>query len=157
MTLDAGDIDIAPHSPARLRWLHSCDRDLLSWFCTKYAKDTCLSYFSHGRSSFVCLYQQYKGNLKNVSKRHFDCKSSSCYARDNFFTWCIHNDADIYLRENLAALSTEYTEHKRGLYVRYKHILTTSRNPKTKAHTARGKDRLMARDTVYNVKSTLVM
>jgi hypothetical protein len=105
----------------------------------------------------VCLYQQYKGNLKNVSKRHFDCKSTNCYAIENFFAWCIHNDADLYLRENMPALSAEFTEHKRGLYVRYKQILAKSRKPKKKSDTTRGKDRLMARDTVYNVKSTLVM
>ena len=158
-SLSSSAVMITPES-LRLQWMHGCDRDLLSWFCTKYAKDTFLSYFSHGRASYVCLYQQYKANLKNVSKSLFDCKSTNWHAAENFFTWCIHNDADLYLREHLPALLAEYTEHKRGLYARYKQVVSSSakrNHKKRRAIPARGKDRLMARDTVYNVKSTLVM
>jgi hypothetical protein len=150
-------MDVDPLSQRR-HWLDACDRDLLSWFCTRFAKDTFLSYFSNERSSVVCLYQQYKANLKNMSKRHFDCKSSENEAVENFFCWCMQNDADIYLREHITDLTERHAEHKRKLYARYKqshgnHAATTA----AECNFHRGKDRLMARDAVFHVKSTLVV
>jgi hypothetical protein len=138
----------------RLCWLRSCDRDLPSWFCTKYAKESYLSYFSHGRSCVLCLFQQYKANLKNVGKQQFDCKSSNNDAVESFFTWCIENDADTYLRENRTLLVIAHIKHKRRLYARYK---SHPADAKSKATARAKKDRLMARDAVYNVKCTLVM
>jgi hypothetical protein len=152
--------DEAAHE--RRVWLHACDRDLLAWFCTKYAKDTFLSYFSHGRSSVICLYQQYKANLKNLGKGNFDCKSTKHESVEIFFTWCLQNDADIYLRDHYPEMAAAYTLHKRKLYAKYK-IPTCATEPivshveKVPSLCPRGKQRLMARDAVYHVKCVLMM
>lgn len=142
----------------RHQWLQTCDRDLLAWFCTKYAKETFLSYFSNGRSSVVCLYQQYKTNLKNLGKRHFDCKSANESAVQNFFSWCILNDADIYLRDNHHMLTSQHADHKRRLYARYKQPMSgPTRHSGGGADVPRGKQRLMARDAVFYIKNKLAM
>lgn len=111
----------------RIAWSASLDRSFWQWFVAKHCRKTQTCFHSSKKRCVVNVYERYKCNLKNQSKRNFDVMGSD-EARSFFLQWLHANDIDLYMMQHTEHYSSVYSDYKKQLYTRYKHRSRQSRS-----------------------------